>query len=204
MSMFKLGHGRLLCGAALALASAVYAAPPSSAVSPQVGGGTAGPALGRPATLASIAAMELTVRSDGTGLPRGSGTVAQGLATYAAKCEACHGAAGSGGIADRLTGGIGSLAAKKPVRTVASYWPYAPTLFDYVSRAMPYTAPQSLRDNEVYGVVAYLLSIDHIVPSKGHLDAKSLAKVKMPNRSGFLSLESRDFDGNIERVASHR
>jgi mono/diheme cytochrome c family protein len=202
--MFKLGNGRLVYGAALALASAVYAGSLSSAVSPQAGGRTAGPALGRPAALASITAMDLTVQADGTGLPRGSGTVAQGLATYAAKCEACHGAAGSGGIADRLTGGIGSLAAKKPVRTVASYWPYAPTLFDYVRRAMPYNASQSLSDNEVYGVVAYLLSIDHIVPFNGRLDAKSLAKVKMPNRNGFLSLKSRDFDGNIERAASDR
>ncbi|QJU60683.1 cytochrome c [Sphingomonas sp. AP4-R1] len=157
------------------------------------------PHYGRPASSEAIERMDLTVAPDGTGLPRGSGSVVEGRATYAAKCMACHGPAGSGGVADRLTGGIGSLASAKPVRTVASYWPYATTIFDYVRRAMPLTAPQSLTDEEVYGLVAYLLSVDGIVRPDARLDADSLPKIEMPNRAGFVSLEADRFDGNLER-----
>jgi cytochrome c len=183
----------LLCGAVLTPASVGHAgsSPPDGTAIPS-------PHLGRPATASDIAAMELSVGSDGSGLPAGSGTVAQGKITYAAQCAACHGDAGSGAIADRLTGGVGSFASKKPLRSAASYWPYAPSLFDYIRRAMPYTQPQSLSDDEVYGVVAYLLSIDHIVPPNARLDAKRLARIEMPNRHGFVSLGGRNFDGNIE------
>lgn len=155
--------------------------------------------FGRPAPPDVIARMDITVAPDGTGLPAGSGNVAQGRAIYDAKCAACHGLRGSGGMADRLTGGVGSLGSPKPVKTVASYWPYATTLFDYVRRAMPLTEPQSLTDREVYGLVAYLLSIDGIVPPDATLDAQSLPAVRMPNRAGFVSLEPNGFDGNVER-----
>lgn len=155
--------------------------------------------FGRPASPDVIARMDLTVAPDGAGLPAGSGSVAQGRTTYHAKCAACHGPHGSGGAADRLTGGVGSLASRNPVKTVASYWPYATTIFDYVRRAMPLTEPQSLTDREVYGLVAYLLSIDGIVPPNTTLDAQSLPAVRMPNRAGFVSLEAKGFDGNMER-----
>jgi mono/diheme cytochrome c family protein len=161
------------------------------------------PRLGRPASPETVRRMDITVLASGEGLPPGAGTVAQGRATFAAKCIACHGPAGEGGAADQLTGGVGSLATHTPIRTVASYWPYAPTLFDYIRRAMPFTAPQSLTDDEVYGLVAYLLSIDGIVGADAGLDASALSRIKMPNRQGFVSLESRGFDGNIER-AGHR
>jgi mono/diheme cytochrome c family protein len=160
-----------------------------------------GPNLGRPASNDVIRQMDITVTADGNGLPPGTGTVAQGRVTYQAKCAACHGEAGSGGAADQLTGGVGSLATAKPVKTVASYWPYAPPLFDYIRRAMPLTSPQSLSDDEVYGLVAYLLSIDRIVAPGARLDAAALAQIRMPNRNGFISLERHDFDGNLERVA---
>lgn len=159
------------------------------------------PSLGRPASGDDIARMDLTVMADGAGLPEGSGTVAQGAAIYATKCQACHGEAGSGDPADRLTGGVGSLGSSAPVKTVASYWPYAPPVFDYIRRAMPLDAPQSLTNDEAYALVAYLLSIDGVVPPDARLDAKSLAKVVMPNRNGFTSLEPVGFDGNIERRA---
>src|SRR3954468_3005205 len=136
------------------------------------------PHYGRPAPPDLIDRMDLTVAPDGKGLPRGFGTVGQGKATYASKCAACHGTAGSGGVADRLTGGMGSLTSAQPVRTVASYWPYATTLFDYVRRAMPLPAPQSLTDEEVYGLVAYLLSVDGIVPPDARVDAGSLPKIQ--------------------------
>jgi mono/diheme cytochrome c family protein len=163
-----------------------------------------GPKLGRSVAADVIRGMDLTVTGDGAGLPAGSGTVAEGRAAYAAKCAACHAPAGAGGPADRLTGGKNTLTSAKPIKTVASYWPYAPTLFDYIRRAMPLTAPQSLDDKEVYGLVAYLLSIDGIVPADARLDAASLPKIAMPNRDGFVSLEDRKFDGNLERARKAR
>ena len=87
----------------------------------------------------------------------------------------------------RLVGGIGTLRDKKPVKTVGSYWPYATTLFDYVRRAMPLNAPQSLSPDEVYAVSAYVLFLNGIVPQDAVLDADTLPKIKMPNRDGFVS-----------------
>jgi cytochrome c len=110
-------------GAAL-IATVAFAATPS-------------PNLGRTPSAAELTAIDISVAPDGRGLPPGSGTVEQGAAVYAAKCQACHGANGVGGPNDRLTGGVGSLASPKPVKTVASYWPYATTVFDYTRRAMP-------------------------------------------------------------------
>ena len=162
---------------------------------------TGEPKLGRAAPAALVRRMDITVSGDGAGLPPGAGSAAEGRVIFDRQCAACHGTAGSGGVADRLTGGMGTLTARKPVRTVASYWPYAPTLFDYIRRAMPLTAPQSLKDGEVYALVAYLLSIDGIVPANARLDARSLPQVRMPNRAGFISLEDKAFDGNIERVS---
>ena len=127
---------------------------------------------------------------DGRGLPAGSGSVTQGKAVYQQHCLACHGQNLEGGIGDRLIGGRGSLVnqdpAKAPVKTVESYWPYATTLFDYVKRSMPFTAPDSLTNDQVYAVSAYILSEAKIVPPDTVLDAKTLAKVKMPNRDGFV------------------
>lgn len=156
-----------------------------------------GPRLGRAASDTDVRTRDLTIQSDGTGLPPGAGTVALGRATYAEKCAVCHGPAGVGGPADRLTGGIGSLTSTRPLRTVASYWPNAPALFDYIRRAMPLDAPQSLTSDEVYGLVAYLLSADRIVSPRRRLDARSLPGIAMPNRHGFTSLADRGFDGNI-------
>jgi mono/diheme cytochrome c family protein len=145
------------------------------------------PKFGRSATPEEIARVDISVRPDGDTLPAGSGSVAQGLAVYTAKCQSCHGVGGVGGPADRLTGGIGTLATPKPIKTVASFWPYATTVFDYVRRAMPVQAPQSLANDEVYAVTAYLLSVDAIVPKDAVMDAKTLPQVKMPNRNGFVS-----------------
>lgn len=128
------------------------------------------------------------MRADGAGLPPGSGSVAQGGQVYAAQCAACHGATGKNPVigAIRLTGGQGTLATPSPVRTVGSYWPYATTLFDYIRRAMPFPAPQSLTPSEVYAVSAYILNLNGIVPSDAVLDAGTLPAVRMPNRDGFI------------------
>jgi len=145
------------------------------------------PNLGRPLTPEEIRKIDITVTPDGKGLPAGSGSVSQGAAVYAKNCQVCHGAQGAGKPQDQLTGGLGTLATGKPVKTPASYWPVATTLFDYIRRAMPITAPQSLTNEEVYAVTAYILSIDGIVPADTVLDAKTLPLVKMPNRDGFVS-----------------
>jgi cytochrome c len=188
-------HKRLLVGGGIVLVLAGTIAGVGRARDPS----TDSPRLGRPATQELVRQRDLTVTGDGTGLPAGSGSVAEGRAIFAEKCVACHGAAGKGDVADRLTGGVGTLTSPKPIRSVASYWPYAPALFDYIRRAMPLNAPQSLDDTEVYGLVAYLLSVDGIVSADARLDAAALAKIAMPNRNGFVSLESDGFDGNIER-----
>lgn len=150
------------------------------------------PKLGRPATPDEIAKADISIPPDGKGLPPGSGSVAQGAEVFAAKCAACHGANAQGTPnGDRLVGGIGTLASANPVKTVSSYWPYATTLFDYIRRAMPLTNPQSLQNDEDYAVVAYILSIDNIVPKDAVLDARSLPEVQMPNRNGFINWEPR-------------
>jgi len=105
---------------------------------------------------------------------------------YEQKCQACHGARGAGQPNDRLVGGQGTLATKAPVRTIGSYWPYATTVFDYVRRAMPYLQPQSLTDDEVYALTAYLLNLNGIIGDTDEINARTLPKVTMPNRDRFI------------------
>ena len=150
------------------------------------------PKLGRPASPDEIARIDISIPPDGKGLPSGSGSVAQGTMVFAQKCAVCHGANAEGTPSgDRLVGGIGSLGTPMPLKTVASYWPYATTVFDYIRRAMPITNPQSLQNDEVYAVTAYILSVDNLVPKDAVLDAGSLPKVQMPNRAGFVNWEPR-------------
>ena len=132
-----------------------------------------------------------SIPPDGRGLPAGGGNAEAGAKVFAENCAACHGdklqgnpEKGIGG--DRLLGGRGSLATKTPVKTVESYWPYATTLFDYVKRAMPFHAPGSLKDDDIYAVVAYILSEAKIIKPGDVMDAKTLPKVVMPNRDGFI------------------
>jgi len=142
--------------------------------------------FGHPVTQEDIAAWDINVFADGRNLPAGSGTVTQGASLYAQQCASCHGAKGEGASGDKLVGGAGTLASSKPVKTIGSYWPYAPTLFDYIRRAMPLTAPQSLSNEQVYAVTAYLLHLNGLVAQDARLDAKSLAAIRMPNRDGFV------------------
>jgi len=142
--------------------------------------------IGRVATPAEIAGWNIDISRDGRGLPPGSGTVTHGREVFEQQCAACHGDKGQGGIGDRLVGGQGTLGTAKPVRTVGSYWPYAPTLFDYIRRAMPQNAPQSLSNEDVYAVSAYVLNLNGLLSADATLDAKTLAGIKMPNRDMFV------------------
>jgi mono/diheme cytochrome c family protein len=146
------------------------------------------PNLGKSISPEDLASWDISIGPDGAGLPPGSGTVKQGEAVFAARCQACHGEKGAGQPNDRLVGGQGSLPGDKPpIKTVGSYWPYATTLFDYIRRAMPFNESKSLTNDEVYGVVAYLLNLNGVIPESDTMNAQSLPKVAMPNRDGFIT-----------------
>jgi mono/diheme cytochrome c family protein len=151
--------------------------------------------FGKPASEQEIAKLAIAIPADGKGLPPGRGDHAKGKQVYELACAACHGADLKGvaglpsmpsGAALRLIGGRGTLTSQKPTVTVESYWPYATTLFDYIRRAMPFMSPGSLTDEEVYAVSAYILAEANIIDKATVLDARTLPKVMMPNRDGFI------------------
>jgi mono/diheme cytochrome c family protein len=148
--------------------------------------------FGQPASAEEIAGWDIDVRPDGTGLPPGSGSVQQGEELYARLGAKCHGERGEGteGVPP-LVGGQGTLDTDAPVKTVGSFWPYATTLYDYIHRAMPADAPQSLTPDEVYALTAYVLYLNGIVPEDAVMDAQSLPQVVMPNHAGFTSPDPR-------------
>lgn len=144
-----------------------------------------GPGLGIPASPEEVAGWDISIAPDGENLPAGSGTVAQGMALYAAQCAACHGPNAEGGIEPRLVGGHGTINTPNAVKTVGSYWPYATTVFDYIRRSMPFQLPGSLSDDEVYALTAYLLEMNGIIDEDTVLNATTLPAIEMPNRDGF-------------------
>jgi S-disulfanyl-L-cysteine oxidoreductase SoxD len=145
-----------------------------------------GPNLGKPVSPSDLAAWDIFVMPDGTGLPPGSGTPAQGAPIFKQKCAACHGENGEGGIGGQLVGGP-PRATLDGGKTIANFYPYATTIFDYVRRAMPYTQPRSLTDQEVYALTAYLLARNKLIGENDTMDAQTLPKVKMPNRDNFIT-----------------
>ena len=148
---------------------------------------------GERATPAQIAGWDIDARGeDGVGLPSGSGTVRRGEDVYAEQCAACHGTFGEGeGRFPKLVGGAGTLRDDRPELTVGSYWPFAPTLWDYINRAMPMPAPHTLSADDVYALTAYILNLNDIVPNEFVADRESLPNVKMPNRDNFLWIDPR-------------
>jgi cytochrome c len=156
--------------------------------------------IGRPPTADQILNLGASIAPDGSGLPQGSGTVAAGREVYATRCSTCHGEKGEGAIGPPLVGGQGTLATAKPLKTVGSYWPYATTVWDYINRAMPFNQPGLLKPPEVYAVTAYILNLNGIIGSNQVMDAKSLPKIKMPNRDGFVA-DPRPDVGNKARTS---
>lgn len=147
-----------------------------------------GPGLGQPISEADIAPWDISVQTDGQGLPPGSGKAKTGEAIYAEKCQSCHGVDGAGQPADRLVGGQGTIDKLDQVRTVGSYWPYATTIFDYVRRAMPFNTPETLTNDEAYALTAYLLYKNGIIKQNYEINARTLPRVRMPNRDGFIMM----------------
>ena len=149
--------------------------------------------LGRAATPTEVAALDIDIGPDGTGLPVGRGTVAQGAMVFGAKCASCHGLRGEG-----MPPAYPKLVGRDPregfpfgrdpalVKTIGNYWPYATTVFDYVRRSMPFLQPGSLTNDEVYAVTAWLLAQNEIIKSDATLDAASLKAVQMPARTRFV------------------
>jgi cytochrome c len=172
MSICKPLAAALLAG--LALGSAAYAAN--------------SPGLGKPVTEADIKAWDVTVLPDGTGLPPGSGTAEQGAKLFVAKgCNQCHGDGAKGGRANML---IGSPSLTEPGisanKTIANFWGQPTTLFDYIRRAMPWPTPETLSNDEVYALCAYLFAGNNLIPKDEVMDSQTLPKIKMPNRHNFI------------------
>ncbi|MBW7469785.1 c-type cytochrome [Marinobacter sp. F4218] len=153
---------------------------------------------GSPATEEQIQAWDIDIRPDGQGLPEGSGSVEEGMGIYETYCSSCHGAFGEGmGRYPKLSGGEGSLTEDRPEKTIGSYWPYASTLWDYIHRAMPFFAPQSLTDDQVYALTAYVLNLNYIVDGDFVANKDTLPQVKMPNEDGFIWEDPRPEVTNV-------
>jgi cytochrome c len=142
--------------------------------------------IGREAKPEEIAGWNIDVRPDGEGLPAGKGTVKDGEVLFTQRCAGCHGEFGEGvGRWPALAGGAGMLTGDRPVKTIGSYWPYASTIFDYVRRAQPFGDAQSLSNDELYAVVAYLLFLNDIVDQDFELTKESFRGIRMPNEQGL-------------------
>jgi cytochrome c len=142
--------------------------------------------LGTPISEAEIAPWDISILPDGTGLPPGSGMPSEGARIFAAKCSVCHGENGKGGLAAAIAGGGPLTSGIETTKTIANFWPYATTLFDFTRRAMPWPRPRSLTNDEVYALTAYMLSLNKIVGENDVMNAQTLPKVRMPNRDGFI------------------
>ena len=180
--MFKDTRGKYLALSGLSVAVVLLAAAPAGAAGKYGFGSTP--------SSAEIVAIDIDAMPDGRGLPAGSGTAAAGATVYAENCVACHGenlegVKGTGGAA--LIGGRGTIGTPKTKKTVESYWPYASTLFDYVRRAMPFNAPGSLSNDDIYAVSAFILAKGNIIAEDAVMDANRLPKVEMPNKDGFIA-----------------
>lgn len=181
--MFSSGERTLLLCAGLIVAAGSFA----HAAEPGHYG------YGEKATAEQIAGWDIDARGDdGAGLPPGSGTVHRGTEVYAEQCALCHGTFGEGeGRFPKLVGGAGTLRDDRPELTVGSYWPFAPTLWDYINRAMPMPAPRTLSADDVYALTAYILNLNDLVAAEFVADRDSLPKVKMPNRDSFVWTDPR-------------
>lgn len=195
LKLLKFAVPGVVLGFGLAVAlvgSGVAQTPPKSVGKPQVVAAATATlpklGIGQEAKPEEVAGWDIDVRPDGQGLPVGKGTAAQGEAIFIERCAACHGEFGQGN--DRwpvLAGGIGTLKADRPEKTIGSFWPATSTVFDYVQRAMPYGNAQSLTPDETYAIVAYILQMNEVIKDTNFvLSKENFASVKLPNHGGFF------------------
>jgi len=147
------------------------------------------PRLGTAMAEDEVAKWDLTIFPDGRGLPPGRGTAKEGRIIYAEKCAICHGNNGEGFTAEELVGEPKPPTADNPSKAIGSYWPFATTIFDFVRRSMPHSAPGSLTPDQLYAVTAYLLAANEIMAESDEMNAQMLPKIKMPNRGGFIWID---------------
>ena len=176
-----------------ALGGATSAQAPAKAATPTATQTPLSPrfGIGREAKPEEIAAWDIDIMPDGTGLPPGRGTPSEGATIFASRCAGCHGKTGKEGPNDVLVGreprdGFPFSQEPTPPHTIGNYWPYATTVFDYIRRAMPPDAPGSLNDTEVYSLTAFLLHANELIPADAVIDATTLPKVAMPARDHFV------------------
>lgn len=165
------------------------AAPKSSANAAPPPAATKKMSIGREATAEEIAGWDISVRPDGKGLPVGKGTVKDGEPLYVERCAACHGEFGeSAGRWPILSGGTGTLISHDPVKSIGSYWPYASTVIDYIRRAMPFGASQTLTNDELYAITAYVLYLNDVIKDENfELNDRNFTTIKLPNQPNFIN-----------------
>jgi mono/diheme cytochrome c family protein len=185
--MSRWASGALLSASIIALAATGVDAAPKAAKEQSQSEAPKHLGIGREAKPAEIAGWDIDIRPDGTGLPPGKGTVKQGEAIYMQQCAACHGEFGeSAGRWPILSGGDKTLASDDPVKSIGSYWPYSSTLIDYIRRAMPFGNAQSLSNDELYAVTAYVLYLNDIIKDESfELNATTFKTIKLPNENNF-------------------
>ena len=142
--------------------------------------------LGIPVTEEDLLEFDLIAPPDGSGFPPGGGTAQDGKQIYDVNCAVCHGASGEGTSGNTVIVGGDMQSEGPPLRTVGSYWPYASTLFDFIRRAMPATAPKSLTNEQVYQVTAYVLFMNDIIEEDTQINGDTISEIDMPNANGFI------------------
>ena len=152
--------------------------------------------VGSAPTAEEIHQWSISIGPDGKGLPPGRGTAAEAKELYANRCAKCHGDKGQGRDSVPIAGGQGTLRNPKPLRTVGSFWPYATTIWDYVNRAMPFDRPGTLTADQVYSLTAYVLYLNGLAGENDVIDARTLPKIQMPNRNGFVADPRPDVHGS--------
>jgi cytochrome c len=180
-------------GAGLSAAEATKPAAGAAAIKPL--------GIGRQAKPEEIAGWDIDIRPDGQGLPSGRGTVKQGEPIYMQQCAACHGEFGeSAGRWPILMGGAGTLAGHDPVKSVGSYWPYASTLMDYIRRSMPFGNAQSLSNDDLYAVTAYVLYLNDIIKDENfELNEETFKTIHLPNEANFRDDDRETAEGTLWR-----
>lgn len=201
--MFRLAKATLILAATLLAACASKAADDAAVAGETIVTEFNAPAAqptghygyGKDASAEEVAGWDIDIRPDGLGLPPGSATPEDGEMLYEDQCAICHGSFGEGvGRYPVLAGGEDTLTEPRPEKTIGSFWPYASTLWDYIHRAMPFAEPESLSDEEVYAITAYVLYLNDLVDYEFELNQDSLASIEMPNKDGFFFDDRPDTD----------